>query len=117
MPLSTEQRLEIKKTLVDLENQLQEDVIQAKEGSRPVSLDQQAVGRVSRVDAIQQQQMHTASLKRLEKRLSMVKAALGRIDSEEFGDCAICEEPIAFKRLKARPESPLCLTCAGKQAG
>ena len=77
---------------------------------KPVSLDQ-PIGRLSRMDAIQQQQMARAQLARHRVRLQQVNAALLRFDEEEYGWCQRCEEPIGFKRLAAKPESPLCMVC------
>ena len=114
MPLDKKQKNEIFKKLVDLEKELEEEVQGARLSSQPVKLDQQSVGRVSRIDAIQQQQMQLASLQRLERRLQMVKAAQSRVGTEEFGYCVKCEEPIDIQRLKAVPESPVCVKCAGK---
>ena len=114
MELSNEQRQQITDKLTLLEGELEEEIKETKIRSQPVELDQQAVGRVSRVDAIQQQQMQLASLQRLERRLQLVRAAQSRIDAEDFGLCANCEEPIEWKRLLAVPESPICIDCASK---
>lgn len=105
---------EINALLQQLENQLQQEILAAKLNSQPVALDQQAVGRVSRIDSIQQQQMHLSAFKRLEQRLALVRLALKRLSSDEFGYCANCEEPISIERLRARPESPVCISCAKK---
>ncbi|MCT8268178.1 MULTISPECIES: TraR/DksA family transcriptional regulator [Afifella] len=82
------------------------------EGSRPVELDQQSVGRISRMDAMQVQAMALASQKRRTARIDGLKAALRRLSDGEYGYCASCEEPIAFGRLKADPMARLCLACA-----
>lgn len=78
----------------------------------PVQLDQQSVGRLSRMDAIQVQAMAKAEQARREKRLLGVRAALKRIDNGSFGDCLRCEEPIEDKRLAADPATTLCIACA-----
>lgn len=78
-----------------------------------VELDQSAVGRVSRVDALQQQQMALANKRRAERRLEGVEAAIERYeeDSEAFGWCPGCGEPIGVRRLRAVPESVFCVPC------
>ena len=81
------------------------------EAARPVELDQAAVGRVSRVAAIQQQKMVEANRRALAARRLQVQAALRRYDEDEYGDCLDCGEPIAFARLEARPETPFCVRC------
>ncbi len=77
----------------------------------PVALDQQAVGRVSRIDAIQQQQMAAAQRRRAELRLKQIEVALRAWAEEEYGDCRRCGEPIGYARLSARPECPCCVPC------
>ena len=81
------------------------------EAARPVELDQASVGRVSRIDAIQQQKMVEASRRALSTRQLQVKAALRRYDDDEYGDCLDCGEAIAIARLEARPETPFCVRC------
>lgn len=76
-----------------------------------VELDQTKMGRVSRVDAMQQQQMALASRRQAEIRLSQVKTAIERHAEAEYGWCRSCEEPIGYKRLRARPEALFCLNC------
>lgn len=68
-------------------------------------------GRVARMDAIQRQEMASAARRRLENRLRLVAEAVQRIENGEYGYCARCENPIGFARLKARPESRVCIDC------
>lgn len=114
MELTPAQKQDIKAQLELLVTELEQSIEDVKPSSQPVELDQQAVGRVSRIDAIQQQQLQLASLQRMKQRLGMVKEALEKIDSEDFGYCLKCEEPIGFERLKARPESQACMECMKK---
>ncbi|MCW8885715.1 MAG: TraR/DksA C4-type zinc finger protein [Motiliproteus sp.] len=91
--------------------QLREDLAQAEQSCQPVSLDQSKVGRVSRVDAIQQQQLAKAGLQALKNELRLVERAQLRVEQGEYGECLECGEDIAVKRLQARPETPYCLEC------
>lgn len=79
-----------------------------------VVLDQQKVGRVSRIDAIQQNQMDQANRAQAKQRLQQVAEALAAIAGGDFGYCRQCDEAIGYRRLKARPETPLCLSCQEK---
>lgn len=97
---------ELRALQVDLTTMLE----RSKEGSRPVQLDQ-PIGRLSRMDAIQQQKMLAANRRSTEVRLRQVKAALAAAERGEYGECVECEEPIGYRRLCARPESRLCLDC------
>ena len=103
---------DLKKSLETRLDEITEELETAKANSRPVELDQQAVGRVSRIDAIQQQQIHLNSLKNLESQRQLIEAALSRVKTDDYGYCLQCEELIEEKRLIARPESPICLKCA-----
>lgn len=85
-----------------------------RDAARPVTLDQQSVGRLSRMDAIQQQHMAQASRRNQRTRLRQVLAALQAAEAGDYGFCRRCEEPIGFARLQAQPESPFCLACQRK---
>tara|TARA_Y200000002_G_C22250292_1_gene483480 strand:+ start:150 stop:476 length:327 start_codon:yes stop_codon:yes gene_type:complete len=77
----------------------------------PVELDQQSVGRLSRMDAIQQQSMDLAREERRKARLAMLAAALHRLDNYEFGCCLACGEDISRQRLEIDPVVTLCVDC------
>ncbi len=79
-------------------------------GVKPVELDE-PIGRLSRMDAIQQQQMAKATRAALEIRRQQVAAALAAMESGSYGECRRCESPIELARLHAKPESPVCLEC------
>jgi DnaK suppressor protein len=77
-----------------------------------VALDQQSVGRVSRMDAMQGQAMAQEQERRRQGRIAALKATLKRMESGEFGECAECGEPIAERRLEVDPTALLCVACA-----
>ncbi|QTD57726.1 TraR/DksA C4-type zinc finger protein [Parasphingorhabdus cellanae] len=80
--------------------------------SDTVELDQQSVGRLSRMDAMQQQEMAQAEARRRANDLARIDIALKRMDEDEYGWCAECGEPIAYKRLEIDPAAALCVACA-----
>ena len=84
----------------------------AKDSRKPVELDQQSVGRLSRQDALQQQAMAKAQDARRVHELRKITAALGRIDDGEYGYCRECGEPIAPRRLEIDLTATLCAPCA-----
>ena len=96
--------------LLTLRVELQELLDQSAEQSKPVDLDK-PIGRLSRMDEMQQQSMAQANRHATRQRLLQIGAAIGRIDRDEYGLCICCEEDIGIGRLKARPEAPLCLAC------
>lgn len=109
--LTDEDLEEFRAKLLALQDELTAALRSTDESSKTVQLDQAAVGRVSRIDAIQQQKMSSAYRQRVRIRLQQVKAALMAIDRGEYGYCAMCEEPIVLERLEIRPESPICVAC------
>lgn len=84
----------------------------AKDSRKPVELDQQSIGRLSRQDALQQQAMAKAQDARRAGELRKIEAALKRIDEGEYGYCAECGEPIAPKRLEIDLTAARCAVCA-----
>jgi len=84
----------------------------AKDNRRPVALDQQSVGRLSRMDSLQVQAMDKAQEVARQKKLLKIKAALKRLAAGDYGYCVTCDEPIGEKRLDLDPSVPLCIGCA-----
>jgi len=84
----------------------------ARDSRKPVELDQQSVGRLSRQDALQQQAMANAQEARRAGELRKIGAALKRIEEGEYGWCAECGEAIAPKRLDIDLTAALCAPCS-----
>lgn len=81
-------------------------------GQATVTLDQQAIGRLSRQDALQLQAMARATQARREIERQRLRAALARLDEGEFGYCEDCGEAIAEVRLALDPALTRCISCA-----
>lgn len=81
------------------------------DATRPVTLDQQSTGRLTRMDALQNQAMAQAQVRRRAVERQRILAALKRIDEDEWGFCADCGEEIEPARLAADPAIPLCRAC------
>ena len=82
------------------------------EERQTVELDQQSVGRLSRMDALQRQALAQATGRRRAARRTRILAALMRVETGEFGYCQNCGEPISEGRLKLDPTLPNCIGCA-----
>lgn len=80
-----------------------------------VELQQDAVGRLSRMDALQQQAMAKATGVRREAERKRITAALERIEEGEWGWCATCGEEIAENRLRRDPSVTQCVGCASRK--
>jgi DnaK suppressor protein len=109
--LTDAQRQELHQDLLRVREELQDQLQRTEADSKPVQLDQQMVGRLSRMDAMQQQQMAAATVTQVKAHLKRVTLALAAIEAGDFGYCRKCDEPIAYPRLKVRPDSPLCMRC------
>ena len=86
----------------------------ARDSTKAVTLDQSSIGRLSRMDAMQSQAMALETKRRREIELTRIDAALERIDEEEYGYCASCEEEINKRRLAVDPANPFCVECASQ---
>lgn len=78
----------------------------------PVKLDQQSVGRLSRMDSMQQQAMAQAQERNRQRDLVRIEMAHRRILEDEYGYCANCGEEIPDKRLEIDPMAERCVGCA-----
>ncbi|NBC95867.1 MAG: TraR/DksA family transcriptional regulator [Deinococcus-Thermus bacterium] len=92
--------------------ELAEDDARGREGQKTVELDQQSVGRLARMDALQNQAMAQAGGRRREGLARRIDAALARIAEGTYGECLDCGEDIPEKRLELDPTTPLCVSCA-----
>ena len=79
-----------------------------------VELDQSKVGRLSRMDAMQAQAMAQAAVGRRSQQLRRIEAALQRLEDDEFGFCATCDESINPRRLALDPTVLMCINCAAQ---
>ncbi|MBX7458585.1 TraR/DksA C4-type zinc finger protein [Qipengyuania sp. 1NDH17] len=77
-----------------------------------VELRQDSVGRLSRMDALQQQAMAQATARRRVAERARIEAALARLDEGEWGWCTACGNEIAEKRLAHDPSVARCVECA-----
>jgi DnaK suppressor protein len=85
----------------------------AAEDARPVALDQQSVGRLSRMDAMQRQAMAAETQRRRQHRRLQLLRTLSRMDNDEYGYCMECGDEIPDGRLDIDPTFHLCVKCAG----
>lgn len=102
-------KLEIEKEIT----KVKEDIRSYKKLVTPISPDN-AIGRISRMEAINSKSINEAALNKSQNELLKLKNALDLIDDPDFGICVICEEPIPFARLKIMPGTEYCVSCAGK---
>lgn len=90
---------------------LEEEEALGAEGQRVVTLDQQSVGRLARMDALQHQAMAKAQGARRAAARAKIDAAFRRMAEGEYGYCLDCGEALEASRLESDPAVPRCLDC------
>jgi len=83
------------------------------ETSKPVAPDN-AIGRLTRMEAISSRGVSEASLNSARAKLAKLEKALEKVDQPGFGICIRCDNPIPHGRIMALPENALCVPCAEK---
>ena len=71
-----------------------------------------AIGRLSRLDSMQMEEIKKAGVRRRNQRIHLLQVALKRMDDGSYGQCEGCGEWIGYTRLEQRPEANLCSECA-----
>jgi DnaK suppressor protein len=90
---------------------VRKDIVSYSELSQPVAPDD-AIGRLTRMDAIGNKSINEAALREARNTLAKLERALKMIELPGFGLCRECEEPIPLARLMVVPESDMCVDCA-----
>jgi DnaK suppressor protein len=109
--LTPEQLGQIRDDLLRALSKLERSMKNTEISARPVELDQSCIGRLSRIDALQNQGL-TKNLKdREQAQLAQLMDALRRIEEGSYGICSACSEPIGVDRLLIFPETRSCAPC------
>jgi DnaK suppressor protein len=108
--MNESEREAFKKRILSQVDDLQAEIKRLEESSRPVSPDN-AIGRLTRMEAINAKSISEANLSSARTRLSRLQSALKRIEMPNFGLCYVCENPIPMKRLMFMPETTRCVDC------
>ena len=90
---------------------LRKDIERLKELTAPIA-PENAIGRVSRMDAINNRSVNEAARRKTVRRLKSLELALERSTESSFGLCRGCGAEIPMGRLLLLPESVLCVQCA-----
>lgn len=102
---------EIKQNILDEITKTKALIAEYKEMTKPVAPDD-AIGRISRMDAINNKSVTEASLRQAEEKMNNLKRVLSRVGTSDFGICIKCGKAIPEGRLIYRPESLTCVDCA-----
>ena len=101
--LETIIKIEIKKT--------RDSVKSYKELTKPIA-PENAIGRISRMDAINNKSVNEEALRKAEQKLKNLEIALNNINEPKFGICSKCNNPIPIGRITLIPQSRFCVNCA-----
>lgn len=82
----------------------------------PIELDQARIGRLSRMDALQAQEMDRETARRRQRQLTRIESALRRIEDGTYGVCFVCGDDIGARRLSVDPAVTRCMRCASETA-
>ncbi len=105
------ERQEIKEKIQAAIATTEKDIVSLEDLTRPIAPDN-AIGRLSRMEAIGNKSINEAALRTARHKLVKLKYALTNIDKPDFGTCMECGEQIPLARIMIMPESHLCVECA-----
>ncbi|MCH2081213.1 MAG: TraR/DksA C4-type zinc finger protein [Saprospiraceae bacterium] len=111
--MTAEERTILKSKIEATIIQTEDEIRQLEKMTQPIS-PENAIGRVSRMDAINNKSVAEASLRSASRKLNNLKLALSKIDSPAFGICTRCKKPIPSARLMFMPQSTRCVHCADR---
>ena len=102
---------EVKQKILDEIIQTEELISEYKEMTKPVAPDV-SIGRISRMDAINNKSVTESALRQAEDKLDKLKYVLSKVGKPDFGVCLKCKKPIPLARVLIKPESVYCVNCA-----
>lgn len=109
--MNKEDKQDIKKRILEELKKTEELILDYKESTKPIS-PENAIGRVSRMDAINNKSVVEAALRKAEEKLNKLKLVLDRVNDADFGLCMRCGNPIPVGRILLMPQSRNCVRCA-----
>ena len=111
--MNKQERNKAKESIKKSIEETQKDISNLKELTKPIS-PENAIGRVSRMDAINNKSVNEAALRNAINKLALLKSALQRINNEDFGLCIRCKNEIPIQRILLMPQSNRCVHCASR---
>ena len=111
--MTAEQRSLLKERIIKTIEKTKKEIISLEEATKPIS-PENSIGRISRMDAINNKSVAEVALRSSKRKLSNLKISLSKIDLADFGACSNCKRPIAPARLMFMPQSTKCVHCADR---
>lgn len=109
--MNKEDKQDIKKRILEQLKKTEELILDYKESTKPIS-PENAIGRVSRMDAINNKSVVEAALRKAEEKFNKLKLVLDKVNDADFGLCMRCGNPIPIGRILLIPQSRNCVRCA-----
>ena len=109
--MDNQQKQDIRTKIEEAIAETEQDIVNLEELTKPIAPDN-AIGRLSRMDAINNRSINQSTLTTNRQKLIMLNRAMSRINDPEFGICSECGEPIPVGRIMIMPEASLCVPCA-----
>ena len=109
--MDKEQLKEIKRKIINEIEITQLKINEYTQLCKPISAEN-AIGRISRMDAINNKSVVEAALRQSKSKMQQLKIIQNKIKSPDFGSCIKCKKNISFERLMIRPHSTFCVNCA-----
>ncbi len=111
--MNPDERQELKSKIKEEIEAQRKLIASLSETSKPVAPDN-AIGRLSRMEALNDRAVSEASLNVAQTKLSRLETALGKVNQPDFGICVSCDHPIPPGRIVLMPEATRCVLCAEK---
>ncbi|GIR12113.1 MAG: dksA/traR C4-type zinc finger family protein [Cryomorphaceae bacterium] len=111
--MNQQERKKAKESIIKSIEETQKDISNLKELTKPIP-PENAIGRVSRMDAINNKSVSEAALTNAINKLTLLELALQKINHEDFGLCVRCKNEIPIQRILLMPQSNRCVHCASK---
>jgi len=109
--MDNKQREELKKIILKTQIEIHHEIEELEIKTAPIAPDI-SLGRLTRLDAMQEKSINESILTKAKIRLKKIIFVVRKIDEEDYGLCSICEEEIPYGRLCIVPESTICVNCA-----
>lgn len=104
---------EIKALVLKKIKKTKEQIADYKDMAQPISPDD-SLGRITRMDAINNKSVVDAAIRQAEDKLSKLKHVLNKLGTDDFGKCGRCGGSIPIQRILIMPESAYCVKCASR---
>jgi len=109
--MEAKEKEKLREKILERIAQSEKEIAHLEENTKPIA-PENSIGRISRMDAINNKSVSEATLRSARQKISKLRIAITNINKEGFGSCENCKRPIQIARLMFMPESTKCIKCA-----